>query len=159
MKQKQMAVWLRVVIIGFAVFTAAAYAFVIPALGHQAVRAMPEFSYAYMPWLTLALASAVPVAAALVLCWQITGTLKKERPFVPENAVRLKRIAMLAFFDVALVLVCEFVFFFFRMNHAGIFLLSFIPGFVAVAFGICCLGLAQLVEHAADLQQQSDLTI
>ena len=159
MTQKKLAAWLRFVIIGFAVVGAGAYFWAIPQFGLSIVGRYPEFAYAFRPWVALIWATAIPCYAALVVAWKVADSLAAERPFVPENATRFRAIARLAYFDSALFLVGNIVYTFLNMTHPGILLMALGVVFVGAAIGVVCQGLAGLVDNAADLQQQSDLTI
>jgi hypothetical protein len=48
---------------------------------------------------------------------------------------------------------------FMNMNHAGVILRSLVIVFIGIAVTIAAATLSHLVKKAADLQQESDLTI
>ena len=73
--------------------------------------------------------------------------------------VLLQRIAWLAAGDTAFFFLGNVVFTLLSMNHPGILLLSLLICFAGVAVTVAAACLSHLVRKAADLQEQSDLTI
>ena len=78
-----------------------------------------------------------------------------------ENEVRalLQGIAWLVAGDILFFFLGNVVFFFMSMNHPGIFLISLLICFVGFSVTVAAACLSHLVRKAADLQEQSDLTV
>ena len=159
MKQKSLARWLKAVIIGAALCGAVIYLLVIPDFGQSIAADNPEFAYCYWPWLIFLWCTAPPCFAALILGWRIAKNVGNDRSFCMENARALKWIAWLALADAAFFFAGNVVFLFFNMNHPGVVLLSLVAVFAGIAVTIAAATLSHLVGKAAELQEQSDLTI
>jgi len=106
-----------------------------------------------------ALLVAVPVWVTIVLLWKVFGTIPKSDAFSQENARRFQWIAWLAEGDLCLV------------GGFALFLLisGVTPPFLVMCFGGAIFAgivaamvfhvLAGLVRNAAELKQDSDMTI
>lgn len=95
----------------------------------------------------------------LVFAWKIAGNIRKNRSFSMENAKSLKWIAVLAAADTGFFFVMNIVYLFLNMNHPGIVLASLGVLVIGIAISAVSATLSHLVRKAADLQEQSDLTI
>ena len=91
--------------------------------------------------------------------WKIAVNIGKDRSFTLENARLLQIISWLAAGDAAFFFLGNIVLFFLNMNHPGILLISLLICFAGVAVAVAAACLSHLVRKAADLQEQSDLTI
>lgn len=160
MKQTSLAKWLKFIILGVGLCGIAVYAFVVPMLG-QNVAAMDNgaFAYCYWPWLIFIWVTAVPCYAALVCAWKIAGNIGADQSFSSANAKLLKWISVLAAGDAIFFFVGNIVLLFLNMNHPAIVLLSLLVVFAGVVIAIASAVLSHLVMNAAELQEQSDLTI
>ena len=159
MSQRSLSKWIKLVLVGFALCGVALWAFVIPEAGRTIVAGAPEFSGWFWPWLAFAWATAIPCYAVLLLGWKIADNIAADRSFSMDNARLLAHIARLAAADSALVFAVNLIFFFLGMNHPGVALLMLLVVFVGVAISVAAAGLSHLVRKAAELQEQSDLTV
>ena len=159
MKQKSLSKWLKIIIIGVGLAGLAVLFVIIPSLGQGIVGQNPEFDYCYYPWLILFWVCGLPCYAALVLGWKIAVNIGNDRSFSRENAHYMSWISALAAIDAVLFFTMNVVFLLLNMNHPGIFLLSLIVVFIGVAISVAAAALSHLVMKAAELQEQSDLTI
>ena len=101
--------------------------------------------------------TAIPVGAALVLSWQIAAHIGEDRSFSSANARLLQIIAWLAAGDTLYFFIGNIVML--LLNHPAILLISMLICFASVAVTIAAACLSHLVRKAADLQEQSDLTV
>ena len=159
MEQKNLARWLKWIIVGVGVCGLIGYLGVVPGYGKSLIAQYPEFSSWYIPWFVVILITAIPIYIALFLAWKIADNIGKDNSFSYENADALRWIARLAIADVAYFFVANWVMGFLGMNHPGVLLLSFVVDFVGVAASVCCAGLSHLVLKAAKMKEENDLTI
>ena len=82
-----------------------------------------------------------------------------DRSFTSENARSLRWIAWLAAGDAAAVFVGNAAFLLLGLSHPGVLLLSLLIVFAGIAIAVAAAVLSHLVQKAAGLQEQSDLTI
>lgn len=159
MTQKSLSTWLRGIILGIAVCGIVIYACVLPMLGKDLVQANPEFAYCYYPWLIILWISAIPCYLALYNGWKITTEIARDHSFCKENSIYLRQISMLALIDSGYFFVANLVLLFLNMNHPGILIGSLFVDFAGLAIAVVAAVLSHLVQKAAEIQQENELTI
>lgn len=159
MEQKTLAKWLKIILIGVGFCGLIVYAAVIPGYGASLVSQYPEFSGRYWPWLIFLWLTGVPCYAALVLGWRVAVNIGQDRSFSLENAKLLAGISRLAAGDAVFFFAGNVALLLLNMSHPGVVLLSLLAVFAGVAVSVAAACLSHLVRKAADLQEQSDLTI
>lgn len=159
MDQKKLSNWLKVIIIGLGLCGLFVYGVIIPAYGASLVSLYPEFSGRYWPWLIFLLATGVPCYVALGLGWKTASSIGQDRTFTAGNARRLTLISRLAAGDAAFFFIGNAALMLLSMSHPGVFLGALLVVFAGVAVAAAAACLSHLVQKAAALQEQSDLTI
>lgn len=159
MKQSVLSVWLKIIILGLGVLGLIVYAAIIPGYGRAMVARYPEFAYCYWPWLVFLWATAVPCYVALGFGWPLAVSVGQDRAFTRANAKRLRAIGRLAAADAAFFFVGNVALWLMNMNHPGIVLISLLVAFVGASIAVAAACLSHLIDRAAALQEQSDLTI
>ncbi|MCR5700881.1 MAG: DUF2975 domain-containing protein [Lachnospiraceae bacterium] len=159
MEQKALATWLKIIIIGVGICGLVVYFIVFPSYGQSIVNDYPEFANRFLPWLVFLWITAIPCYAAFVFGWKIAVNIGRDKSFSNDNASYLKWIAWFATADAIFFFVGNIVLWLADMSHPGVVLLSLIVVFAGVAIAVASAGLSHLVQKAAALQEQSDLTI
>ena len=159
MEQKALARWLKLILVVIGICGLVIYFGVFPSYGQALVQANPEFSNRYWPWLIFLWISGIPCYTVLVFGWKIAANIGRDKAFSVDNAKYFKWIAWLAAGDGLFFFVGNIVFLLVNISHPGIVLCSLIIVFVGVAVAVTSAVLSHLVQKAADLQEQSDLTI
>lgn len=159
MKQATLAKWLKLIIIGVGICGLIVFAVVVPMLAKTMIDSYPEFSNYRWPWMILIWIMAVPCYMVLILAWKIVTNIGLDRSFSVENAKLFKWIAVLAIIDSVILFVGNLIFLFLNMTQPSIVLISFIVEFFGIAISVVAAALSHLVNKAADLQDQSNLTI
>ena len=157
--QQKLSAWLKGIVIGIGLCGLIVYFAVLPNLGDSLHASFPEFASWHWPWMIFLWATSVPCFAALIMGWKIAANIGNDRSFSAENARLLQIIARLAAGDTVFFFLGNVVLFFLGMNHPGIFLASLLICFAGVAVTVAAVCLSHLVQNAAVLQEQSDLTI
>ncbi len=159
MEQKSLARWLKVVLAGVGICALVVYFVVLPMYGSSLMAEYPEFAGRFWPWMIFLWATAIPVAAILIFGWKVAGNIGLDRSFSLENANYLRSISFLAVADGIFFFAGNLVLLFTDNSHPGIVLFSLLVVFACIAIGVAAAALSHLVKKAADLQEQSDLTI
>ena len=159
MKQTSLSKWLKIIIIGCSICGLLIYALVMPSIGQTLASENPEISSYFWPWLIFIWVTGIPCYIALFFAWKIAANIGVDKSFSLSNAKLLKWISILAAGDAAFFFLGNIVFLLLNMNHPSIVLLSLIIVFAGVAISVAAAALSHLVMKAADLQEQSDLTI
>ena len=158
MKQKTLSKWLKVIfaVVGLCVLAVCLF---VPYYGKQLISMYPEFSNRYWPWLIFIWGSCIPCFVVVGLSLKVAGSIEQDRSFSAENAKRLKWISWLAAGDSAYFFVGNALFFFLGMNYPSMVIFSLIIIIIGIAIALASAVLSHLIQKAADLQEQSDLTI
>ena len=135
------------------------YVWVLPSLGNSIRIAVPSHSGCYYPWLIFLWLTAIPCYGAALSAWKIVRNIGQDHPFTFENARLLKRISLFALADAVFLLAGNILFLFLNMNHPSVLLCSLGISIIGGVVWIICSGLSLLTQRAAQLQEQSDLTI
>ena len=159
MKQTSLSKWLKIIIIGCGICGLLIYALVMPSIGQTLASENPKISSYFWPWLIFIWVTGIPCYIALFFAWKIAANIGVDKSFSLSNAKLLKWISILAAGDAAFFFLGNIVFLLLNMNHPSIVLLSLIIVFAGVAISVAAAALSHLVMKAADLQEQSDLTI
>lgn len=159
MNQIKLARWLKCILAVAGLCALILYAAVIPAEGLRLQAAYPEFSNRFFPWLIFLWISGIPCFAALVLAWRIVVNIGKDRSFSMDNARLLQWISRLAAGDAVFFFLGNVLLLLLDMSHPGVVLAALVIVFVGVAVAVAAAVLSYLVQKAAALQEQSDLTI
>ena len=159
MEQKTLSKWLKVVLIGVAFCALVVYLLILPGYGRSLVAEYPEFSNRFWPWLIFLWATGIPCLIAFCFGWKIAANIGSDRSFSLSNARYLKWISWLAAGDSVFFFAGNVVLLFCNMSHPGITLLSLLVVILGVAVTVAAAALSHLVQKAAALQEQSDLTI
>ena len=162
MSKKTMTTLLRAALIVGAVLLAAVFFWAVPMFGrYMATEEAPEFAYAYWPCLIWAWCFAVPIFIALIPAWKVCGSISApEGAFTRSNARALRLIAILAFVDAVIFPAGMVAVGAMGAGSPGLVVIV-TPAvmFACAAGGIAALVLSHLVEDAAVLQEDNDLTI
>ena len=159
MNLKSLSVWMKIVLVGFALCGAAVFLFAIPEIGRSLTAFYPEFGFCYVPWLIFLWIAAAPCYAVLVLGWLIASNIARDHAFSAANSGLLKAIAVLAAADAFYFWLGNIVLWLMGMNHPGIMLLSLVIVFIGFAICIASLALSRLTSRAADIEDENKYTI
>lgn len=159
MNQKTLSRWLKVIIVGMAICGGIIYLYLLPVWAKDLVTVYPEYTYCYWPWLIVLWISAVPCYLVLYYGWKITVEIEKDNSFSLINANYLKNISVLAAINSVYFFTANLVFMLLNMNHPGIFAASLILVFTGAAITVSAAALSHLVQNAAILKEENELTI
>ncbi len=135
--------------------------YIVPAHFRFLQRFAPEIGPLFLPILAYINLSFVPVYLCLGLAWQVFSTIAQDNSFCEKNAKRLQLACRLALVDVAM-LAAFFLFVLLRLPFLAdmvFFISSLCIAFVGLSASIVCFALSKLIEQAAELKQEVDLTV
>ena len=159
MELKALERWLKVILFGVAICGLVLYFVLFPSLGETFAYNNPEYAFCYWPWLIFLWVSGIPCYAVLVIGWRIATNIGNNKSFSMSNVESFKQISWLAAGDTAYFFIGNLVLLFLNMSHPGIALCSLIVVFIGVSITVAAAVLSRLVKNAADLQEESELTI
>lgn len=159
MKLTTIEKYLKLIIIGFAICGLLVYAFILPAFGQSLASAYPEFAHWYYPWLIFLWITVIPCYLVLLSAWKVAGNIGAGRSFSFENGTHFKRISLYAAADSAFFFAGNILLWLIGLNHPGIVIVAMVIVFFGLSISLAAKALAQLVDNAAELQEESDWTI
>ncbi len=159
MKQKGLSRWLKFILIGVGICGLLVYFIVFPSYGQAIVDDYPEYANRYWPWLLFLWGSGIPCYAVLVIGWRVATKIGLDQSFSVENASYLKWVAWLAAGDAIYFFLGNLILLFLDMSHPGVTLFSLIISFGGVAVAVAAAVLSHLIQKAADMQEENELTV
>ena len=159
MKQKELAFWLKLIIIGTAICGGIVYAGIIPHFMRYLVEQNSILEKNVLPWLITIWVSAIPCYIVLLLGWLISSNIGRDNSFSIANARHLKWVSYLAVIDVVYYFAVNGIFLLIDMSHPFVMGVALIICFVGTAFSVCSAALSHLVEKASKIKEENDLTI
>lgn len=156
MTQKKIGGWLKFIIVIMGLFAFGIHSILSLIF---LVSESPDMQPLTVPWLIFIWATAIPMVPALLNSWLTAKNIGNGKSFCVENSKYLNNISISAVADSVIVVLGNTILLLMNKNHPSVFLLSMVVVIIGVAIFICAKGLSQLILQAADLQEQSDLTI
>ena len=158
MNQKGLAKWLKGLVLLVGGFALLLYTVVLPLITKQ-YAPFSGHGTARVAWLVMIWLTALPFYPALVLSWRIASRIGGGRSFSRENAVALKRISHLALVDTVFLLFGNVALCLLDMNRLTLLVFALLFCFLGFLLTVAAAALSHLVQRAAALQEESDLTI
>lgn len=159
MEQRKMVKWLKFLVIFVALCGLILCAVVIPVVGKELSGMSPELGRYFKPWVTFVWLLAVPCFAALVHAWMIFSNIEKNKAFSMENAKHMEKISYLAGADTIALISGNIVLLILNINHPSVFLVFLMIGIIGIGISVAAAVLSHLIQKAANLQDENDLTI
>ena len=159
MEQRKMIKWLKFLVIFVAICGLILCAVVIPVVGKELSGMSPELGRYFKPWVTFVWVLAIPCFAALIHAWMIFSNIEKNKAFSMENAKHMEKISYLAGADTIALISGNIVLLILNMNHPSVFLVFLMIGIIGIGISVAAAVLSHLIQKAANLQDENDLTI
>lgn len=159
MNQKSLSKWLKVILIGIALSGLMLYGWILPVIADAIAYYFPEWAHCYTPWMILMWITGIPCYIVLFLCWKVAVNIGRDRTFSFENGKLFRLIGKVAVGDSILFFAANVVFLFLNLNHPFILIGSCVVVFLGTAIAVASKVMAQLVDNAASMKEENDLTI
>jgi len=159
MSQKNLSILAKIIIILFAVLGIAFYVIAVLFGGRELLAGAPELQYCYIPWLIFMELMVIPDYLVLGFAWKIAESISRDRAFSMENSKRFKWISIISLITTVYFFTGNTVLFLLNMNHPAVYIVSFVLVFIGASISAASAILSYLSRKAADLQEESDLTI
>ncbi len=159
MEQRKMVKWLKFLVIFVAICGLILCTVVIPVVGRELSGVSPELGRYFKPWVTFVWVLAIPCFAALVHAWMIFSNIEKNKAFSMENAKHMEKISYLAGADTIALISGNIVLLILNINHPSVFLVFLMIGIIGIGISVAAAVLSHLIQKAANLQDENDLTI
>lgn len=159
MEQKTLSKWISLVLIGAALIGFVIFFVIVPVYGQSLLRAYPEFSNRFWPWLIFLWLFAIPCYAAIIVGLRISNRIGLDQSFSMENADSLKMISYLAAGDTLFFALGNCALLLLNMSHPGVMVAALFISFIGFAIAIASAALSHLVRKAAVMKEENDFTI
>ncbi|MFB7121808.1 DUF2975 domain-containing protein [Bacillus tropicus] len=171
MKQKELSVWLKLIIAFCWIFGLLFCVYIGPKIGRDILMHSENLKGLYEPfiifiWVTkipffiiFIWMTGIPFFIALVLGWQICSDISCDQTFTIKNADRLRRISSLSIIESVLY---AFALLYLLMSggyNANVLMVLLPILFFTVVITIFTSMLSYLVRNASEIKQDNDLTI
>ena len=158
MKQKELARWMKgIVVLGFlcVLFLDAIW---VPELGRDLAWNTPNLKVMFWPCLIYFWISTIPVMVFMALV-QMATEIGRDNSFCMKNALRLRTCSLLAAADTVYYIIGGVVLLSMNLLHIGIAIIGLGVCAVGAAISVLCAALSHLTRKAADMRSENDLTI
>ena len=159
MKQKSLANWLKIVIGGTGICGIIFYLVLILGIGRDMIEEYPEFASWFIPWTVFITIAVIPCFITLIIGWRIANNIGNDKSFIMENAVQMGFVSKLSAVDSGYFLVGNIVLGLCGMNHPGMVIAALFVSFGGVVFSVAMAVISHHTRKAAELKEESELTI
>ena len=159
MKRERLATWLKCIVVAAGLMLLALLGFFLPLIGWEMAQALPQLAWLYWPCLLWSWVLGLVIYFALGLFWRICTRIGRDNSFCRENAKALYHISQLALLDTVLgFLLLVFLGVFAPLHPTVVFGFALLI-LVGLAVAVAAALLSRLVEKAAKLKEENDLTV
>lgn len=159
MKQKELSIWLKLIIIFCGCFGLLFCMYIGPKTGRVLLLDSENLEALYNPFVVFVWITGIPFFIALFLGWQICSDIRLDQAFTIRNAGRLKKISMLSMIECVLYVGALLYLFVIGSYQANLVMIMLLILFFAVVISIFTSLLSHLVRRASEIKEDSDLTI
>lgn len=159
MKQKELSIWLRAVVILIGVAVIFLVVVLLPGMIPELMLRYPDFEALLVPCMVYVYVTVIPVLFALIAAWQIFIEIGRDNSFCVKNALRLRSICLFGAVDTVLYIAAAVI-----LGSLGALLPSLLVIIICIVFmgmliTIAAAALSHLTRKAAEVQSENDLTI
>jgi len=113
----------------------------------------------YIPALIFIWFTTIPVFIAFYKFWIVFSEIGRDNSFCERNARALRDVSFLASLDSVLYFIALIIALVMNLYSTGILIIALFIIFAGLIFAVLCAALSHLVEKAAALKSENDLTI
>ncbi|WP_242310106.1 DUF2975 domain-containing protein [Bacillus cereus group sp. BfR-BA-01331] len=159
MKQKELSLWLKLIIILCGCFGLLFCIYIGPETGRAVLLVSENLKGLYKPFVLFIWITGIPFFSALFLGWKICSDIASHQAFTVKNANRLKRISILSMTEGVLYIGGLLYIFAAGSYHTSILVILLLILFFSVVISIFTSLLSHLIREASEIKDDNDLTI
>lgn len=159
MKHTTLANTLKVIAVLITLMAVALFVFIVPDLFSAVDRDFPQFAHLKTFAIVAVDMGAIPIAVAIGAFWLICSNTAKDNSFSRKNAKLLSIIGLCALADTIYYFVFMLYLVVIGLYTPGILILGMGVVVIGLAIAVAAFLIARLVEKAAAMKEDSDLTI
>ncbi|WP_342543416.1 DUF2975 domain-containing protein [Paenisporosarcina sp. FSL H8-0542] len=159
MKQKELAKWLKIIIVFCWLFGLMFCVYFGPETGKNILLDSDPLKELYKPLIAYIWITGIPYFFALCIGWSICSDINVGNDFTLKNANRLKRISVLAMIEGVLYVIALLYVFISGNYNTNLLMILLLILFFAVVISVFTSLLSYLMRKASDIKQDNELTI
>ena len=159
MRQKELSIWLKLIIVICGLFGLLFCIYFGPETGRNILLNSENLKTLYNPFITFIWITGIPFFIALVLGWQICSKIGFDQAFTVKNADRLKMISVSSMIEGVLYVGALIYLFVVGRYHTNVLIVLLLILFFSVVISVFTFMLSYLVRKASEIKQDNDLTI
>lgn len=159
MEQKTIAKLLKIFSVITAIIGGIFFFWYLPVIICQAAEMIDEAAFLKIPAILCVIFIACLCYSALWNFWKICTQIGNNNSFCKENAQSMKNIGGLAFAVLIIILLGTLFLLIIGFLNAAWFFVCLFMSFVACGIAVICFALSKLIENAAMIKEENDLTI
>lgn len=159
MKQSNLSAWLKTVAVIVGIMGLLLFFLIFPISGHDIAEQNPDIAFMYWPCMIYLWIMAVPCYVALWQFWRIAVEIGRDNSFCHANVIALEIIGRMSLLDTILLFSGSAVIFIIKALTPAVLLAIVFICILGIAMSVLCAALSHLVEKAASLKEENDLTI
>ena len=159
MKRNLMGKYLKLTLLIAVLACIVLFFVIVPHVTHELTAYNPVYEIIYVPAIIFIWLTSVPVFIAFYKFWVIFTEIGRDNSFCERNAKALRDVSFLAVIDAVLYFAVLIALLLMNVYSTGILVLAMFIIFAALIFAVLCAALSHLVEKAAALKSENDLTI
>ncbi|PFL18394.1 hypothetical protein COJ07_19355 [Bacillus cereus] len=159
MKQKELSLWLKLIIVLCGCFGLLFCLYIGPETGRATLLSSEILKGLYKPFVLFIWITGIPFFSALFLGWKLCSDIALDKAFTVKNASRLKRISILSMSEGVLYIGGLLYIFAAGSYHTSILVILLLILFFSVVISIFTSLLSHLIRKASEIKDDNDLTI
>ncbi len=159
MKRTEMGKYLKLTLIIALLASIVFFFIVIPTAAFKLTSYDVIYDLIYVPALIFMWISTIPVFISFYKFWIVFTEIGRDNSFCEKNARALHDVGIFAILDAILYLIALIAMIILNIFSAVILIITLFVIFVALVMAVLCIALSHLVEKAAALKSENDLTI
>jgi len=159
MKQKELAKWLKIIIVFCWLFGLLFCIYVGPETGKNILLGFDSLKELYKPFVAFIWITGIPYFLALCIGWSICSDINVGNDFTLKNANRLKRISVLAMTEGVLYVIALLYVFISGNYNTNLLMILLLILFFAVVISVFTSLLSYLMGKASELKEDNELTV
>lgn len=159
MKQKELAKWLKIIIVFCWLFGLMFCVYIGPETGKNILLDSDPLKELYKPLIAYIWITSIPYFFALCIGWSICSDINVGNDFTLKNANRLKRISVLAMIEGVLYVIALLYVFISGNYNTNLLMILLLILFFAVVISVFTSLLSYLMRKASGIKQDNELTI
>lgn len=159
MRQKELSVWLKIIIVFCGCFGLFFCMYTGPDLGRAVLLDSENLKALYKPFIAFIWITGIPFFISLFLGWRICTDIGSDLAFSLINAHRLKMISVLSMIEGVGYVGSLLYLFVVGSYHLYVLIVLLLILFFSVIISVFTSMLSHLVRKASEIKQDNDLTI